>query len=163
MASILIAYATRHGSTREVAEAISARLSERGAAIEMQLVAKVRSVEGFDAVVLGAPIYSGRWDPHAVKFLKRHRRKLESLPVAIFALGPRDTTDEAFTRSRGQLDRSLGHVAWLKPASVELFGGVDPPKRNRPDRRDARDWVAIYAWADALPEALQQGLLEDEE
>jgi menaquinone-dependent protoporphyrinogen oxidase len=120
-------------------------------------VGEIHSVEGFDAFVLGAPIYSGRWDHHASRFLKRHRRMLETLPVAIFALGPRDTSEEAFTRSRGQLDRSLGQVGWLRPNCVELFGGVDPPKRNRPDRRDARDWAAIRAWADALPDALHRG------
>ncbi len=107
MASILIAYATRNGSTQQVAEAVRARLNEQGTAVEMRLVGEVRSVEGFDAVVLGAPIYSGRWDPHAVKFLKQHRRALESLPVAILALGPLNTTEEAFSRSRRQLSHSL--------------------------------------------------------
>jgi len=155
MASFLIAYATRNGSTQQVAEAISARLSELGSAAEMRPVDQVRSVEGFDAVVLGAPIYSGRWDPHADKFLRRHRGVLESLPVAIFALGPLSTTEEAFSRSRRQFSHSLAGFRWLAPISVKLFGGVDPPKRHGADRRDARDWAAIQAWADALPDALR--------
>jgi menaquinone-dependent protoporphyrinogen oxidase len=131
MASILIAYATRNGSTQQVAEATRARLSEHGAAVEMRLVGEVRSVDGFDAVVLGAPIYSGRWDPHAVKFLKQHQHTLESLPIAIFALGPLSTTEEAFARSRRQLDRSVEAFKWLTPVSIELFGGADPPQAQR--------------------------------
>ena len=67
-----------------------------------------------------------------MKFLKQDRRALESLPVAILALGPLNTTEEAFSRSRRQLSHSLAGLQWLAPVSIELFGGADPPSAKAP-------------------------------
>jgi len=94
-------------------------------------VDQVRSVEGFDAVVLGAPIYSGRWDPHADKFLRRHRGVLESLPVAIFALGPLSTTEEAFSRSRRQFSHSLRGLGGLRPFPSSCLAASIPQAPRR--------------------------------
>ena len=51
-ASILIAYATRYGATPKVAETVGATLRERGFAVEVRRAWAVRSLDGFDAVVL---------------------------------------------------------------------------------------------------------------
>ncbi len=75
-ASILIAYATRYGSTREVADAVGARLRERGFSAEVRCAREVRSLDGFSAVVLGAPLYIGSLLREARKFLERHHTAL---------------------------------------------------------------------------------------
>jgi menaquinone-dependent protoporphyrinogen oxidase len=98
-------------------------------------------------VILGAPIYSGRWHRDAHRFLRRHRTELTRVPVAVFGMGPRRDDEEAWQGSRSQLDRALAKRAWLVPAAVGLFGGVDPPRRGRPGERDLRDWDAIKMWA----------------
>ena len=146
--SILVAYATKHGSTREVAEAISATLREHGAQVESRPAREVRgSIGHADLVVLGGAIYSGRWHRDAHRFLKRHRKELLSVPVAIFGMGPRSGGEEAWQRSRTQLDRALAKRDWLKPEAVAVFGGVDPPGREGKPRRDLRDWDVIRQWA----------------
>ena len=63
-------------------------------------------------------------------------------PVAVFGMGPRRHEQEAFDRSRNQLERALAKVPEVKPVSAETFGGVD-----RERRLDVRDWGAIRAWA----------------
>src|SRR5215469_569468 len=68
-ASILVAYATRYGSTQEVAEAIAATLRERGLAVDIQPMRDVRSLDQYRAVVLGAPLYMFHWHKDAIHFL----------------------------------------------------------------------------------------------
>jgi menaquinone-dependent protoporphyrinogen oxidase len=145
---VLVAYATKNGSTGEVAEAVAAALREHGAQVTLSLARAVRKrVTGYELVVIGAPLYAGRWHRDARRFLRRHRRELAGVPVAVFGMGPRDDTEDAWRRSRSQLERALIKHAWLQPVAVTVFGGVDPPARVKRLRRDIRDWDAIRAWA----------------
>lgn len=168
-ASILIVYATRYGSTREVADAVGARLRERGFLAEVRPAGEVRSLDGVSAVVLGSPLYIGSLLREARKFLERHRAALSQMPVAIFALGPISGGKE-LEGSRTQLAAALAKLPWLQPAATEVFvGKYDPAQLRVPDSllaalpasplhglpaHDGRDWPAIRAWADTLPAAL---------
>jgi menaquinone-dependent protoporphyrinogen oxidase len=151
--TVLVAYATRHGSTREVAATIAGTLQALGADVELREAQQVHGHDGFalgqpgswTLVVLGAPIYSGRWHRDAHRFLRRHRQDLAGVPVAVFGMGPRSDDKQAWQRSQEQLDRAVAKHKWLTPTAVEVFGGVDPPGK-RP-RRDLRDWTQIEAWA----------------
>ncbi len=146
--NVLMAYATKNGSTQQVADAVAVALRERGAQVTLLPTRAVgESVAGYDLVVLGAPLYSGRWHRDAHRFLRRHRRELAAVPVAVFAMGPRTDTEEAWQRSRAQLDRALAKRDWLNPVAVTVFGGTDPPGRSRRPRRDLRSWETIHAWA----------------
>jgi menaquinone-dependent protoporphyrinogen oxidase len=143
---VLVVYATRHGSTREAAEAVAEALRTNEHRVTVRPAGMRGSIGPADLVVLGGAIYSGRWHRDAHRFLKRHRKEL-GIPVAVFGMGPRDDTQEAWQRSRSQLEHALAKRPWLKPASVAVFGGVDPPGREVTLRRDLRDWDAIRAWA----------------
>lgn len=151
MPGVLVAYATKHGSTREVAEAVSQTLRAQGVQVDLRPARDVRGPMGDrDMVVLGAPIYSGRWHRDVHRFLKRHRKELLTVPIAVFGMGPRDPGEEAWQRTRGQLGLALAKRDWLRPAAVAVFGGVDPPMREGKPRRDLRDWDAIRAWAASI-------------
>lgn len=146
--NVIMVYATRHGSTQQVAGAVAEALREHGARVTLRPARAVREpVAGYGLVVLGAPLYSGRWHRDAHRFLKRHRRELAGVPVAVFGMGPRSDTEGAWQRSRAQLDRALGKHGWLSPAAVTVFGGVDPPQRSNHPRRDLRNWQSIRLWA----------------
>ncbi|HEY3317534.1 MAG TPA: flavodoxin domain-containing protein [Coriobacteriia bacterium] len=167
--SVLIAYATKYGSTREVAEAVAKRLRERGLTADVKPAREVRSLDGFDAVVLGTPLYIGSMLKDATALLEGRRSELERMPVAVFALGP-ITAEQASAEGRSQLDSALAKTPWLSPAASELFvGKYDPAKLRFLDKliavlpasplhdvpaQDARDWAAIDAWADGLPSAM---------
>ena len=160
--SILLAYATRFGSTQRVAESVGASLRIAGFQVDIRPIHEVEGLDGYEAVVLGAAIYNARWHPEAHRFLSEHQKALALRPVAIFALGPLSTSEEAMQRSRGQLDKELEKYPWLKPASVEVFiGKIDRAKMGFFDRltspatTDPMDWEAIRLWAEALPKRLK--------
>jgi menaquinone-dependent protoporphyrinogen oxidase len=158
--SILVAYATRYGSTQQVAEAVAATLREGGLGVDIQPMRKVRTLAAYSAVVLGAPLYMFHWHKDALRFLSRHREVLAERPVAIFALGPFTTGDEKeWQGSREQLDKELARFPWLTPVALEIFSGkFDPAKLRLPYKlfmrqvpaSDLRDWTAIRAWASNL-------------
>jgi menaquinone-dependent protoporphyrinogen oxidase len=157
-AHVLVAYASKHGSTREVAEAIAETFLEHGLGVELREAPSVADVESYDAVLLGGALYTGRLHPDARRFLRRHRAGLAQRPLAVFAMGPRTLAENEIAGSRHQLDRALAQVAELEPAAVAIFGGVvDPAKLRFPFNRmpasDARDWDAIHAWADEVAAA----------
>jgi menaquinone-dependent protoporphyrinogen oxidase len=148
MSDILVAFATKAGSTEEVAAAIADALRKSGNTVDLRRARDVgEPASRWGCIVLGAPIYSGRWHRDAHRFLKRHRGELEHVPVAIFGMGPRSPEEEAWQRSRNQLDRALAKRSWLTPVAEVVFGGADPPKRRQGTRRDLRDWAAIEKWA----------------
>src|SRR6476659_624462 len=101
--SILLAYASRYGSTQEVADTIAAALRTAGLEVDIQPMRQVKTLAHYDAVVLGAAIYNARWHPDAHQFLSQHQESLSQRPVAIFALGPLSTSEAAMQRSRRQL------------------------------------------------------------
>ena len=148
---IIVAYDTRNGSTAEIAEAITSQLRENGFEVEIFRAGKLRRLRGVDALVVGAPIYSGRWLRGAHRLLKRVKKLSPEArpPVAIFALGPRkDTGPEDWIKPREQFERALRKHPSITPVSTALFGGADPPGK-RP-RRDIRDWNEIRAWTEEV-------------
>jgi menaquinone-dependent protoporphyrinogen oxidase len=70
---ILVAYATRAGSTGEVAQAVAETLRQEGLDVDLRRAREVADVNPYRAVVLGAPIRAFRWMPEAMRFLRRHR------------------------------------------------------------------------------------------
>ena len=164
MSSVLVAYATKYGSTREVAEAIAERLRDRGIETDVRAARDVRSLDGYGGVVFGGALYFFRMIGEGRRFLSRHHKALSALPVAVFGMGPIEDTDEQYAGARGHLDKALAKHESISPVAVAVFGGVLEPAGLRfPDANpamkgmpavDLRDWKAIGEWADSLPEAL---------
>jgi menaquinone-dependent protoporphyrinogen oxidase len=151
-ASILVAYASKKGSTAEVATFVGKRLREQGLVVDVRKAAEVEDLAFYDGVVLGGSLYFGRWHDDARAFLNRFRTALSDRPLAVFAVGPKTASPDDLAESHAQLDRALGDV---DPETVTVFGGViDPAKLRFPFNRmpasDARDWTAIAAWADEV-------------
>lgn len=163
---VLVAYASRYGSTQEVAGAIADTLRENGLVVDLKPVQEIKNLEEYTAVVLGAPLYLLRWHKKARSFLSRHREALTKLPVAVFALGPLSNEEEGWKEVCAQLEKELAKFPWFTPAAIEIFGGKFDPERLRFSDRiitslpasplhnmpasDVRNWTAIRAWANNL-------------
>ncbi len=167
MTRILVAYATKHGSTTGIAEAIGRELTAAGLSVEVKELKNVQSPAGYDAVIIGGPIYIGKVMADVKKFVGRHREKLAAMPVAAFVVGlsPASKDEEEIGAARKALSDA---VAPLQPVASALFAGsVDPEKLGFIERKmigivksptgDFRDWEAITAWAKELPPLLAKG------
>jgi menaquinone-dependent protoporphyrinogen oxidase len=169
--AILVAYATRGGSTREVADAVAATLRTQGFKAEVRPVESIDSILPYSAVVLGAPIYYGHWHKDMLRFLSQHTVALITRPVAIFALGPLQHDAEEMKAARTVIDKALVQFEWLTPVAGEVFVGKYDPSTMNPFERlllklpgspvrklsttDQRDWAAIRTWAESLASTLK--------
>ncbi|HEX2912001.1 MAG TPA: flavodoxin domain-containing protein [Chloroflexia bacterium] len=173
-APILVAYATRYGSTEEVAKAVGAVLREQGLEVEVRPARQVSAIEMYSAVVLGAPFYVGRWHKEALDFLAKYSRTLAERPLAIFALGPLHDDENEWQDANDQLGKELASFPGLSPLTLKVFGGKydkatlhlpdrlisflpDTPLKNMPST-DLRDWKVMNTWAGSLAVKLQPAL-----
>jgi menaquinone-dependent protoporphyrinogen oxidase len=78
---VLVITASRHDSSREIAEAIARGLTERGVDAEARPIDQIADLGGVDAVVVGSAIYMGRWLKPAREFVSEHGVELSSMPV----------------------------------------------------------------------------------
>ncbi|HUU74565.1 MAG TPA: flavodoxin domain-containing protein [Methanoregulaceae archaeon] len=154
-ARILVAYATRKGSTAEIAQAIGKELQSAGHSVDVAEMKMVTSLEGYDAIVIGAPFYMGKIID-VKKFVSQHQEKLTTLPIAAFTVGVAPAADnpKMVEDSMKALHTSLDP---LQPVASTMFGGkLDPDKLSFIQRKmidimkvpkgDFRDWDAISEW-----------------
>ena len=156
---ILVAYATKAGSTAEVAAEIGRVIESKGGCqVDVRPVGKLNGVDGYDAVVIGSAIRAGKWLPEATKFVEKHRDALGRVPVALFTvcLTMKDDTEENRRTVAAYLDPVREVV---QPVEMGLFAGVMDysklpfllrlmMKAMKSPQGDFRDWEAIRAWAD---------------
>ncbi|MCK9578877.1 MAG: flavodoxin [Methanoregula sp.] len=160
-ARILVAYATRNGSTAEIAQAVGKDLSATGLAVDVAEIKTISTLADYTAVVIGGPLYMGSVDGAVKKFVGKNSEQLQKLPVAAFAVGlaPKNPDPGAIEMAMDALKKSIDPVT---PVSSVLFAGnLDPAKVNFVMRKflemakipagDFRDWDAISAWARELP------------
>ncbi|MEV5983237.1 flavodoxin domain-containing protein [Streptomyces sp. NPDC052114] len=89
---MLVAYATKNGSTAEIAGTITRTLREEGIETDLRPVVYIGGIEEYDGVVLGSPLYAGRWHRDARRFARRRRRALAAKEVWLFSSGPLDAS-----------------------------------------------------------------------
>lgn len=163
---ILVAYASRYGSTREVAEAAGATLREHGIEAEVKPAKDVDALGECDGVVIATPFYIGSMLKDTTQFLERNRSELQERPVALLACGPVNADDD-MGEARKQIDQALEKVPWLQPVAAEMFvGKYDADHLRFADKlvavlpasplyrvptHDDRDWDSIREWTEALP------------
>jgi menaquinone-dependent protoporphyrinogen oxidase len=163
MARILVAYATKKGSTAEIAQAMGRELQAGGHIVDVAEMGGVTSLNGYDAVIIGAPMYMGKMIDTA-KFVTRLRDGLMKLPVAgfIVSLAPVSKDPVHMANAQKALHESLSPL--LPVAETVFAGSLDMKKLSWFQRwmtksvkspvGDFRDWAAITAWARELPEKL---------
>jgi menaquinone-dependent protoporphyrinogen oxidase len=161
---VLVAYASKHASTAEIAQRIAAAMRYAGCDARAIPAADVSDVSGYRAVVLGSAVYAKRWQRDARGFARRHAAALKAMPVWLFSSGPFGSVDEHPTAPTPPIATKL--VEELEAHEHVMFGGrvpTDPGnfveramlKNTSPERRDARDWAAIEAWARSVAQELR--------
>ncbi len=158
---VLVAYATKAGSTAEVAAEIGrAMASKGGCQVDVHPVGQLKGIDGYDAVIIGSAIRAGKWLPEATKFVERHRDALSQIPVACFlvCLTLSEDTEEN-RRTVAAYPDPVREV--VRPVEVGFFAGVMDHsklpfilrlmmKAMKTPQGDFRDWKAITSWADNI-------------
>lgn len=154
--TVLVAYGSKHGSTAEIAEAITAALRETGLDADCREADDVKSLDRYDAVVLGSAVYIRRWRGSARRFLRRHADALAARPFWVFSSGPvgEPANDEAASRWL-EPPRVINRVEELGAREHVVLGGRAPlgstmEQSTPPEFRDRRDWDEIRAWAQRI-------------
>lgn len=169
---ILVAYASRSGSTAGVAQSIGEVLIDHGESVAVLSVGEVTDLSPYKAVIAGSAIQGQKWLPEAMRFLHQHRRELSQKPFAAFLV--------CITLSMKNADQYRDGVSdWMSPVrtvvhplSVGLFAGAlefnkMPFSMNALAMRipvmmgmwktgDHRDWNAIRAWTEQTYPLLAQ-------
>jgi menaquinone-dependent protoporphyrinogen oxidase len=157
---VLVAYATKMGSTREIAEFIAGTLEAAGLSATAVPAKDVKNLDDYDAVILGSALYAAHWQRDANRFVTHHLEALQDRPVWLFSSGPLDrrlaAADLPITPNAQEI------TARINPLGHRTFGGrldpdapgVDPQVLLTHPLGDFRDWDVIRAWAILVAEDL---------
>jgi menaquinone-dependent protoporphyrinogen oxidase len=157
---VLVAYASKYGSTGGVADAIGKELCSTGAAADVVLIKNAVNLSSYQGVVIGSAIYMGKWMPDAIDFVKQNRDILRQVPVAYFlvCMTLSQPTEKKRTEVLSYMDSILEIVPEVKPVGIGTFAGALDYnnlsglkkmilKAKGSPEGDFRDWSAIRAWA----------------
>ena len=163
MGTTLVAYVTKTGSTEEIARIIAESLVREGVDAVARPVPEIKSLDGYDAVIVGAPINGMRWVQPATDFVGAFRDALQARPVAVFAVSymhgrARPMWSKAIEKSVAAAAETTGarastifggRIADPLPGFARLLFGL--PKKTPLDLRDPE---AARTWARSLTNVL---------
>jgi menaquinone-dependent protoporphyrinogen oxidase len=155
---ILIAVASKHGSTREIADVIAEELGAQNLTSDLQEAGEVGQITGYDAVILGSAIYAGNWLPEAKRFAEQFQTELSKLPVWLFSSGPLGADNPKPHDDPARLAAPMGevkirdHKVFVGKLDAATLGFAERMivKAVKAPTGDFRDWKAIRGWARSI-------------
>ena len=163
---VLVVYASRHGATGGIAARIATRLVDSGASVDVRLVDEVETLDAYDTIVFGAPVYDQSWPPEANAFVARNHDALAARPLWIFSVGAFGDTKRLIGRLTHEEPKGIAEIRFgIRAREYRVFQGVihkhQWPFWSRVFFHalggrfgDHRDWTTIDAWADRIAVAL---------
>jgi menaquinone-dependent protoporphyrinogen oxidase len=159
--NVLVAYGTKNGATAGIAKIIAEELRDQGASVDVREAGTMRSLDGYDAVVIGGALYTGRWHHAARRLVRRQSAALRQRPVWLFSSGPLD--DSADRSDIPPVAQAAAAVAATNARGHATFGGrLAEGARGFLARSmvshgrggDFRNPERIRAWAKAIAQEL---------
>jgi menaquinone-dependent protoporphyrinogen oxidase len=167
---ILLAYVTRHGSTREMAERIGQEMRRSGLNVDISPADGAGQAASYDAVILGSAVYFGLWRRKTVAFLRAWRKLSSPPPLWLFFSGPTGDGDPKAQAMNGQgiPQNRIQDIEDIRPRDIAYFHGkIDAARLNGLEKwatrnvnaplGDFRDWNAIDAWAGKVADSIRRG------
>jgi len=176
---ILVAYASKYGATKGIAERIGEKLRAAGHQVEVrpaELGGAVAGYGAYGAFVIGSAVYFARWMKEATEFVRRNRFALAHRPLWLFSSGPLGTkTSDAQGRELTAVSEPKEIAEFresVKPRGHRVFFGALnrgklgfahravtklPAARKLLPEGDFRDWQDIEAWAESIANELAGG------
>jgi len=165
---VLVAYATKHGATAEIAEKIGQALREAGLPTDVLPFSRSGDLTPYKAVVLGSAVYIGQWRKEAVAFLKANEKALAGRPMWLFSTGPTGKGEAKELTKGWRFPRALQPIAdRIQSRDIALFhGALDRKtlsqvekwmiKKVKAPLGDFRDWEAVSTWAKVIADTLKK-------
>jgi menaquinone-dependent protoporphyrinogen oxidase len=170
---VLVACASKYGSTKGIADFIGEKLRQQGMQVDVQEVGAVRNAAEYNAFVIGSAVYMFHWLKEAKQFVSKNSALLATRPVWLFSSGPVGTQSKD-AKGRDLLEvsgpKELDELrALVKPRDHRVFfGALDGARltgtigfayklarrsqaaREAMPEGDFRDWKEIEAWANSI-------------
>ena len=172
--SILVLYASFHGSTAQIAEFMGEKLNRQGITTSVKSVNDYIDFSSYYGIIMGAPIHRGKWMDEAVDFVNKHRNKFDHLPFACFYTCMAKAKHPPSTESLDDLESYQTALTDLFPtlssSQIGSFAGMlDYDKcsfftklvlwlimiKNGVEAGDYRDWQAIECWLSEIKKYLK--------
>jgi menaquinone-dependent protoporphyrinogen oxidase len=164
---VLVGYASRSGSTREVASRIASAIRTDGHDVDLRSVDEITNFDHCDAVVFGSGVYDGSWTADATELMRRHAAVLARKPVWLFSIGSFGDRHPIVGNLIRKEPREIGEFEKaLHPRDYRVFAGVINldhwPAWGRilfkalgGHAGDNRHWPDIEAWAGQIARDLR--------
>jgi menaquinone-dependent protoporphyrinogen oxidase len=157
---VLVAYASKYGSTGGVANAIGKELCGKDVAADVVLIKNANNIDSYQGVIIGSAIYMDKWMSEAVDFVMKNKDTLCKVPIAYFlvCMTLSQPTERKRAKVLSYMDPILKAVPEIKPVGIGTFAGAMDYnnlswinkkilKSKGTPEGDFRDWNDIRAWA----------------
>lgn len=155
---VLVAYATRAGSTIDIADSIAFGISQQGYCVDLVHINSIDNLIDYSAIVIGSAIRMGNVTPEVKRFVKINKEILQTKPTAYFiaCLTLHEDTPENRAKVKDYL---IPLREMVTPFAEGYFAGeMDYSKLKGFDKfvakrmvkapeGDFRDWGKIREWA----------------
>jgi menaquinone-dependent protoporphyrinogen oxidase len=157
---ILVAYATRYNSTKEIADYITNFLIKEGFNVDSKNILDITDIKEYNFIIAGSAIQMGKWLPEAREFIQKHKNYLNKVPLFVFSCGiTLNNPDENITRKA--LFATDEILQYVNPKEIGLFAGKldtdslcksdrDMIILAKPDCGDYRDFENIKEWTQKI-------------
>lgn len=161
--TVLVAYASKHGSTQGIAERIAEKLRQMGKEAEVRPIDAVKDPGSYEAFVIGSAVYYRSWLKEATEWVRRNQAVVAAHPVWLFSSGPLGVE----VKDAKQQPKELAEFQeTLRPRDERIFfGALDHSRLSFAERimvkavsapeGDFRDWQVIEAWAASIAQDLR--------
>jgi menaquinone-dependent protoporphyrinogen oxidase len=160
MNKVLVAYTSKTGTTKNYAEVLASALKAQGLEVDVMTLAEAGGFDGYDAVLIGAPINGMQLVPEATGFLAANQARLAGRKTAVFAVSymhgkARNMFSKAIEKSTAKAAATAGALDWkVFPGRIDrpmpgiarlLFGLAADLPVDRQDPEAARAWASSLA------------------
>lgn len=159
MLRVLVTYASKHGCTWQIAQAIASTIRNEGLIVHLAAIDRVSDISMYDGVVIGSAVYTGRWMREAVNFVTTHETELTEKRVWFFSSGPTGEGDPVELLDGWTYPPNMDDpINRIQPQDVAVFHGCLDPKDldffsrlivkvSKAPQGDYRQWDTIHDWA----------------
>lgn len=163
---VLLAVASKHGATYELAEILNQQLAQDGFDSQLVQLPDVSSpLSEYDVVIIGSGVYAGRWLAAARKFAQKNAKELADMPVWLFSSGPVGEPLKPDDDTAVELGTLISAV---QPIEHRVFAGkIDTDALNivektvlravkAPTSGDYRDFEEVAVWGKSIARYLNR-------